>query len=313
MPPKFDPNAQFLKYFAPSHGKLLTDLEKFHSKFRWAESMRHLQKLHSSGDYLDGLHEIITKIKDYRITKGFNGNGELKALKNFPTDLEELDLCKKSLEVYYKKICFLYSSRSLGPKIVNDKALFNEKFQKVSEQLLYQSSYDLTTFEDVALFYAYTLIQILEKLGVNMFEEKVEDDIVSAVNFELENDLSTRLTYNILKENKFIGESNDFKTFDLIFRKGRLVNKINWIGKANELARFVYFLHTNITDKNHMAVCKDTEQKFQKAADCFTINGYPVESDKLSNNNRSLKNKEREQFLLTAIFHLYSPPKNTLK
>lgn len=310
MQPTFDINTPLKKATALSQEEFVNELEYFNSSFQHAEEMWQLRSVIPSKEYLEGLHGLINKIKDFRLSKGFKRNGELSALKNFPSDFEELDLCKMSLKAYHKKIWFLYRYSSLDVRIVNDRGIYDEKFQKVSEKILYQNSYDRTTYDDVALFYAYTLFQILEKLGVQTLKEKAVDNRSTAGNFELMYQMSTKDTYNSLLNNKFIDDSTNPKMFDQIFRKGELVNKINWIGKSYELARFVFFLHTNIPEKNHTAVCLEAELKYLKTAYYFTINGATVDPIKLANSNRSY-NEERDKLLLTAISHLKKREINT--
>jgi len=75
--------------------------------------------------------------------------------------------------------------------------------------------------------------------------------------------------YTTLVSNDFINSSTGKKDFEKIFKGKEVINKIDWIGTMEELARFVFLLHNDYNEKENTAVCKSVKNLPLVASKCF--------------------------------------------
>ncbi len=130
--------------------------------------------------------------------------------------------------------------------------------------------------------------------------------------FKLKVEIDSESCYHLLLTN-FIDTSTTKKSFKSLFDEKEKSEKVEWVGTLAELARFTFLLHNDHESTGNKASCIKSQGIYKTASNLFSYKGKTIDSEKLKNNNREIKDRERLTLLLKAVKHLQAPVSNTRK
>jgi hypothetical protein len=190
-----------------------TQLNYISNQFRSTSLLLHLKSL-TNEVYTDGASQLLEKIKQFRSDEGFGQSLQVDNLKSRPKDKVEIQVWLKTLKAHYRNICELYKHRVLNPATINDGKKYFAEFEKIYDEVTFYNFRRNLSFDDCALYFAYTLFQLIEKQEGNITESRVEiltDKVpveipMEGSSFELKENGGTLDCFNFIKHHALISE-----------------------------------------------------------------------------------------------------------
>jgi hypothetical protein len=153
-----------------------TQLNYISNEFRATSLLLRLKSL-TNEVYTDGTSQLLDKIKQFRANEGFEQALQVDNLMSRPKNKEEIQVWLKTLKAHYGKIFELCKYRVLNPATINDGKKYFAAFEKIYAEVTFYNFRRNISFDDWALYFAYTLFQIIEKEEGNIANARTGMDL----------------------------------------------------------------------------------------------------------------------------------------